>query len=113
MDFAAFDRGWLKALFAVVAMRRVDIVDHQVKRRDGARRWRLVGLSDNDMRAAAQFEHRQPVHRPNRPKSGHLQPAGGRRDIRARLPYMANRYRRPAIDLRHAASSFSGQFYTM
>src|SRR5438067_546936 len=53
MDPSPADRRWRQALLGIVAVRRVDIIDHQVERRSGPGLRRLLGVSDDDVRTAA------------------------------------------------------------
>src|SRR4029077_14602628 len=97
VDPAAADWRWRQALLGIVAMRRVDIVDHQVERRaPPGLRW-LLGVSDDDMRAAAQLKHSKLRHRDDRAPPGRLEPARRSADIDDREAHMTDRDRRPLI----------------
>ena len=76
-------------------MRGVDVIDHQVEGRCRAGLRRLLGLSDDDMRAAAQFQDRQLASRHDRAQADLLQPARRGADIRGSEAHMADRDGRP------------------
>jgi len=98
MDAAAADWRRRQAFFGVVAMRGIDIVDHQVERRFRSGLERPLGLSDDDVGPAAQFEHREPVHRHDRAQTDGFEPARSGADIGDIEVHMADRDRRPLID---------------
>ena len=98
MDAAAADRRWRQALLGIVPVRRVDIVDHQVERRSGPGLGRRLGSSDDDMRTAAQLEHRN--HSPTGLATieDRFQSQCGGADIDDIEAHMADRDGRPLID---------------
>src|SRR5215472_1543589 len=59
MDPAPADVGGTEALGHIITVRRLNIVHHQVERRRGAGLGRRLGVPDDDMRAAAEFEDRE------------------------------------------------------
>ncbi len=56
MDPALAHVGGPKAFRRVIAARRLDIVHHQIERRCGTGRRRLLRLPDDDVRAATKLE---------------------------------------------------------
>src|SRR5262249_31016137 len=91
VDAAALNRRGPQPFCRIVAMSRVDIVDHQVERRERTGRRRRLGLAHDDMRPAAQFQHRKVFHLHDWPQADRFQPARRRRDITAWQPHMADR----------------------
>jgi hypothetical protein len=98
MDAAAADRRWRQAPLGIVAMRRVDIVDHQVERRSGPGLGRRLGSSDDDMRTAAQLEHGKLAPSYDRAQADRLEPACRGADIDDIEAHMAYGDGRPLID---------------
>ena len=53
------DRRWRQSPLFKDAVRSVNVVEHQIEGRSRPRLGWLLGLCDNQMRAAAQFKYRQ------------------------------------------------------
>jgi hypothetical protein len=98
VNAAAADRRWRQPLHGVVAVRGIDVVDHQVEGRSRPGFGRLLGLSDDDMRTAAQFKHRQLVSDDDRAQADRLEPARGGADIDDIEAHMADSDWRTLID---------------
>src|SRR5579863_2131345 len=75
MDRAAADARRLQALGNEFPARRVDVVDHQIKGCFRAASWRARRARDDEMRSAAQLQHRKIIVARDGPKTDSLKPA--------------------------------------
>ena len=69
MDRAARNFRRFKPHIAIIALRRVQVINHQVDRRAGARLDRLLGAAQYKMGAAAKFHDREIVAKGNWPET--------------------------------------------
>jgi hypothetical protein len=102
MDAASAYRRRRQSLFGIVAVRGIDVVNHQIEGCSGPLLWRPLGSPNDDVGTAPHLEHRQIVHGHDRAQANRLEPACRGTDIDGREPDVADSHRRPLITgIRH------------
>jgi hypothetical protein len=98
VDPAPADVGGCETFSRVIAARCIDIVHHQIERCRGAGLKRLVRLSYDNMRAAAELENGEVAVGEDRAQADGLEPPRRTGNIGCRKPHVTDRYRRPLIE---------------